>query len=349
MSGGWRKCTSSIILVTQINKRSEKMKIEQNKNLKSFNSWKVGGEAEFFCQACGLNDLLECLKWANQRGVKVSFLGSGTNVLISDKGVKGLVINCNKLKGLQHSESEGRLYIRAFSGTLKSEVMQVFVRYQLAPALFLCGLPGQVGGGVVMNAGWGQKKIPPTAGGEASDVPYTKASLAAEESQSVPREFKDIVDEISVVRPPGQTEKIKKNQIHWEYRKSKGWEPGIIFEVKMSWPLKPLPGFKERLKALAMRRALSQPLRSASCGSVFKNPKKGLGAGALIEKCGLKGFEVGGAEVSKKHANFILNTGAAQAEEIHRLIQRVQKKVKDQLGVWLEPEVRYLGQWPHLE
>ncbi len=325
------------------------MKIEKNKNLKSFNSWKVGGEAEFFCQPCGLNDLLSCLKWASQQRVKINLLGGGTNVLISDKGVRGLVININKLKDLEYSESGGRLRIRAFSGARKAEVMQVFVRYQLAPALFLCGLPGQMGGGVVMNAGWGQKGIPPAD--KTSGVSHTKTSSVAggEEDQNIPREFKDIVDEVCVISPSGQIKKITKNQIHWKYRKSEGWGPGVIFEVSVSWPLKSLPGFKDKLKALAMRRAFSQPLKSASCGSVFKNPHEGLGAGALIEKSGLKGLKVGGAEVSEKHANFIVNTGAAQAEDIHRLIQKVQQKVKKQFGVWLEPEVKYLGQWPHLE
>ena len=284
----------------------------------------MGGEAEFFCQPTNERELSESLKWAKTNSCAVCLLGDGTNVLISDAGVKGLVIHLKKLSGLKVVEREGRLCITALGGTPKAEVMQAFVRRRLEPALFLCGLPGLVAGGVVMNAG-----------------------LGADKSLSSCREFKDIVDGFSVMSLDGGKEWIPKAQVLWGYRGTKGWGEGVIFEVQMSWPLKPLEGFAGRLKTVALKRSQTQPLKSLSCGSVFKNPLQSQwgGAGALIEAAGLKGIYQGAACVSEKHANFIVNTAQARARDIHLLIQQVQEIVQDQYGVHLQPEVRYMGQW----
>lgn len=287
-------------------------------SLSGWNSWKVGGEADFFCQPENKKEIFYYLEWAGKQNVPVTFLGGGTNVLISDKGVEGLVIGLQKLNTFQEWKEGGRLHIRALAGVSKSKIMQVFLKHKLAPALFLCGLPGDVGGGVVMNAGVGQ-------------------SIS-------PKEFKDIVDGVTIIREDGEVS-LKNKEIKWEYRSSKGWEPGLIYEVDMSWPLEPLQNLPERLKQMALRRTQSQPLQSASCGSVFKNPLTGEKSGALIEQCGLKEYQVGQACVSEKHANFIINKGGATALDIHQLIQHVQKTVQDTHNILLEPEVKYLGRW----
>ena len=287
-------------------------------SLSGWNSWKVGGKADFFCQPENKEEILYYLEWAKKRNIPVNFLGGGTNVLISDKGVEGLVIGLQKLNTFQEWEEEGRLHIRALAGVSKSKIMQVFLKHKLAPALFLCGLPGDVGGGVVMNAGVGQNISP--------------------------KEFKDIVDWVTIIRENGEVF-LKNKKIQWEYRSSKGWEPGLIYEVSMSWPMEPLQDLPDRLKQMALRRTQSQPLQSASCGSVFKNPLTKEKSGALIEQCGLKGYQVGQACVSEKHANFIINRGGATALDIHQLIQHVQKTVQDKHNILLEPEVKYMGRW----
>lgn len=287
-------------------------------SLSGWNSWKVGGKADFFCQPENKEEIFYYLEWAKKQNVPVTFLGGGTNVLISDKGVEGLVIGLQKLNTFQEWKEGGRLYIRALAGVSKSKIMQVFLKHKLAPALFLCGLPGDVGGGVVMNAGVGQ-------------------SIS-------PKEFKDIVDWVTIIRENGEV-LLKNKEIKWEYRSSKGWEPGLIYEVGMSWPMEPLQDLPERLKRMALKRTQSQPLQSASCGSVFKNPLTGEKSGALIEECGLKGYRMGQACVSEKHANFITNNGGATALDIHQLIQHVQKTVQDEYNILLEPEVKYLGRW----
>ncbi len=287
-------------------------------SLSGLNSWKVGGKADFFCQPENKEEIFYYLQWARKQNRLVTFLGGGTNVLISDKGIEGLVIGLQKLKTFREWEEADRLHINALAGVSKSQIMQIFLKHKLAPALFLCGLPGDVGGGVVMNAGVGQ------------DI--------------FPKEFKDIVDWIRVIKED-KIVLIKKEEIKWEYRLSKGWGPGLIYEVGMSWPVEPLPDVQERLKNMALKRTQSQPLQSASCGSVFKNPLTGEKSGALIEQCGLKGYQIGQACISKKHANFIVNMGGATAIDIHQLIQYTRKTVQEKYNILLEPEVKYLGRW----
>ena len=294
------------------------LELHRDYPLSRINSWKVGGDADFFCQPENKEDTLSILEWAKKKNLPVHFLGRGTNVLISDRGVTGLVIGLQKLNTYKEWQEQGRLCISALTGVSKAQIMQVFLRHQLAPALFLCGLPGDVGGGVVMNAGVGQ------------DIS--------------PREFKDIVDWVKVIRN-NKVIFIKGKDIKWKYRFSAGWEPGLIYEVGMSWPIEPLLNLPLRLKDMALKRTKSQPLHSASCGSVFKNPLTGEKSGALIDRCGLKGYQIGQACVSKKHANFIVNMGGARAEDIHNLIQHIQQTVKSRYGILLEPEVKYMGRW----
>ena len=284
-----------------------------------WNSWQVGGAADFFYQPENYEDIFCSLRWAKEKNLPVTFLGGGTNILISDQGVAGLVMGLQKLNSHFIMEKAGRLYINALTGVSKAEVMQIFLKYKLSPALFLCGLPGNVGGGVVMNAGVSQ------------DI--------------FPREFGDIVDWVKVIQED-KTVLLQGKEIEWKYRSSGGWGPGLIYEVGMSWPMKPLSNLPLLLKEMALKRTQSQPLQSASCGSVFKNPSTGEKAGALIEQCGLKEHKVGQACVSGKHANFIVNRGGATAMDIHRLIQYVQKRVKQKFNILLEPEVKYIGRWP---
>ncbi len=303
--------------------------------LQELNSWKVGGRADFFGQPKNREEILHYLRWAKQKKLPVTFLGGGTNVLISDKGVEGLVVSLTQLSSFQEYKEDGRLRVRALAGFSKARLMQIFLRHKLAPALFLCGLPGDVGGGVVMNAGAGQNIFPK----EFKDiVDWLKVIKVGE------KEFTGKPDNNLICKQPAFTV-MRKDQIKWGYRFSEGWGPGLIYEVGMSWPLDPLPDLSARLKETALKRSASQPLQSASCGSVFKNPLTGEKAGALIEQCGLKGHQIGGAFVSKKHANFIVNTGDGSATDIHRLIQHVQKTVQQKRGVLLQPEVRFMGRW----
>ncbi len=293
--------------------------IQQNIDLKKWNTWKVGGSADFFCSPKNLEDILAIFKWTKEKSISITYLGEGSNVLISDEGIEGLVINCCQLNQIRHWKQKERLHIVAQAGVSKAKLLQIFLHHQLEPSLFLCGLPGNVAGGVVMNAGMGDLVSP--------------------------REFGEIVDWVTVVQQNGNVFVMNKEDIKWSYRESIGWQPSFIYEVGMSWPCKPVENLSKQFNAIALKRSRSQPLQLASCGSVFKNPSEKHKAGALIEQCGLKGHQIGEAQISKKHANFIVNLGGAKAMNIHELIQLAQKRVSNQFQISLTPEVKYMGRW----
>jgi len=294
------------------------MEIREKVLLKDWAWWKIGGPADFFCLPESLDDLREALRFARQRALPVTILGGGTNVLISDAGVEGLVLCMRKLNGVETREEGGRISLEALAGTPKFELTKIFMKRKLAPALFLCGLPGDVGGGVVMNAG------------------------VAEAIE--PREFCEIVDWFEVMDFSGDVRRWLRSEVSWEYRHSQGWQPGVVVRVGVSWPLTVEETIPLRVREATKNRLARQPLDLPSCGSTFKNPP-GFKAGALIEQVGLKGYTVGGAQVSPKHANFIVNTGGASAADVKQIIEHIQSVVKARFGVALETEVRVLGRW----
>ncbi len=295
------------------------MDIRENVMLKDFAWWKIGGPAEFFCLPNSVEHVQEAVEFAKVRGLAITVLGGGTNVLISDKGISGLVICMKQLTGTKISEDEGMIRVEALAGTAKSELTKIFLKRKLAPALFLCGLPGDVGGGIVMNAG------------------------VAEMIE--PREFVEITGWVDVLSlPQNQIRRLNRDQLQWRYRHSAGWEPGIIVRAQIVWPLKPDETIPRKVTEATKVRRGKQPLELPSCGSTFKNPSKS-SAGALIEQAGLKGYTIGGAQVSPKHANFIVNTGGATASDVDSIIRHVRGEVKRQFQVDLETEVRYLGHW----
>lgn len=304
------------------------MKIQEKVSLKDYAWWKIGGEADFFCLPESIQDLEKAVQFSKEKKVPLTILGGCTNVLISDEGVEGLVICMRKLSEVTFFEEDGRLHIECLAGTPKSELTKIFLKKKLAPALFLCGLPGDVGGGVVMNAGVGD--------------------------QMVPREFVELTDWIEIYDLQLDTvRRLNKEDIEWSYRSSRGWQPGIIVRVGLSWPLEVDDTIPTKVKEATKSRLQRQPLNLPSCGSTFKNPDQPVAgtdsvkmtAGALIDQAGLKGHRVGGAEVSSKHANFIVNIGGAKAEDVHSIIKHVQGEVERRFGIRLETEVRYLGRW----
>jgi UDP-N-acetylmuramate dehydrogenase len=220
-------------------------------------------------------------------------------------------------------EENGRLHLDCLAGTSKSELLKNFLKHKLEPALFLAGLPGDVGGGVVMNAGVSEG--------------------------FKPREFVEITDWVEVMRWSEakndlETVRLEAKDLQWSYRHCEGWRPGIIVRAGLSWPLEPSADILQRVKQANQTRLTKQPLDMPSCGSVFVNPP-GHASGRLIQESGLKGFTIGGAKVSEKHANFIVNFNQAKALDIHRVIEHVKKTVKDQKGIELRTEVVYIGDW----
>lgn len=297
------------------------MIIQENVQLAEYTSWMVGGNADFFCLPQTIDELKKALLWANDQNHPVTILGGGTNVLVSDRGVRGLTICLRRFSGHELDQRDGRLHITALAGTAKSELLKIFLKHKLAPALFLAGLPGDVGGGIVMNAGVAE--------------------------MLTPREFVEITDWVEVLRFENghfHFHRFDKHEIDWKYRHSFGWQPGIITRVGLSWELVPDADILEKVKQANRTRLQKQPLDMPSCGSTFINPE-GHKAAQLIDSCGLKGFTIGGAQVSLKHANFVVNLGEAKADDMWAVINHIKNEVLAKTGVKLKTEVVLVGDW----
>tara|TARA_B100000749_G_scaffold279661_1_gene273159 strand:+ start:144650 stop:145558 length:909 start_codon:yes stop_codon:yes gene_type:complete len=289
--------------------------LQTNVSLKEYNWWKVGGEAQFFVEPESPEQVIDCLKWAEANGHAYTVLGDGSNCLISDQGISGLTISTKKLNGiLREQEQDGQYLIECLAGTPKMQVMRLFLKKKLTPALFLSGLPGQVGGGIYMNAGVREKREP--------------------------REFCQIVKSFKVVDE--KTLSIKTyshSDIEWSYRKTSGWGPGIIVSCELGWENTPDPEVPKMVVEANKLRKSKQPLEFPSGGSTFKNPSTEQSAGLLIDQAGLKGFKVGDAQVSEKHANFIINLGQATAKDVWSVIKHVKEMVLKTSGIELQTEV----------
>lgn len=294
------------------------LKISKNVNLAEYTSWLVGGDAEYFCLPETLEYLIQAVNFAKENKLQTTILGSGSNVLISDHGVPGLTICLRRFSQLQSSIENNVLSVEATSGVAKSELLKLFLKHKISPALFMAGLPGDVGGGVVMNAGVAES--------------------------FVPREFMELVDWIEVLKPDLQIVRYRKQDLQIRYRHTDGWQPGIITKVGMHWIIDADMTILDKVREANKVRLSKQPLDMPSCGSVFKNPD-GHKAAQLIDRCGLKGFQIGDAQVSLKHANFIVNLNKAKAIDVWNVIQHVQKTVEITTGVRLTTEVVRLGKW----
>jgi UDP-N-acetylmuramate dehydrogenase len=306
--------------MTTTNKISDNLTVFGAYPLAPHTSWLVGGNADWAVLPKSVLEIREACMWAKKHNLPITILGGGTNVLVSDKGVAGLTILMKDFTGFTTaSYALGALRAEAWAGTPKAELLKVFIKHRLSPAVFLAGLPGDIGGGVVMNAGIGH------------DVQ--------------PKEFSQIIDWVEYIDLNNPTLKVirkEKEELDWQYRHSSGWQPGIITQVGIIWREEPNDDVLRAVQDGNKRRMATQPLQSPSCGSVFKNPVNRK-AGALIEACGLKGFTIGGAQVSDKHANFIINTGKATAADITAVREHVQKVVNEQTRIPLEVEYKFIG------
>ena len=297
------------------------IEIKENVKLAPYTSWLIGGSADYLCFPTHVDELKEAWLWALKQKLSVTFMGGGTNVLIADKGIRGLTISLRKFSSVQVLEEKNEIHIHCLSGTAKSEILKVFLKYQLPAALFLAGLPGDVGGGIVMNAGVSE--------------PF------------VPKEFGEIVHSFTVLRRLDNSfeeVEFQHSELNWQYRHCNGWQPGVIIKAKLKYSSNKDSEILKKVKEANRNRLSKQPLDMPSCGSVFINPP-GHRAAQLIQSCGLKGQRIGEAEVSQKHCNFIVNLGQATAQDTWHLMMKVQSTVFQQTGVQMQTEVVRLGDW----
>ena len=283
---------------------------EREVSMKNYTSFKVGGPAELFLSPEDAGQTAKLVRFCEKEESPVFVLGKGSNLLVSDRGIKGAVIYTGKQCGISLVDENT---VRAQSGASLAQLCTFALENSLSGLEFAYGIPGTVGGAVFMNAG--------AYGGE----------------------MKDVLLNSEYVSTDGTSGELDNEAMELSYRHS-AYENSNLVITAASVRLAPADQneIKSTMNDILARRKEKQPLEYPSAGSTFKRPE-GNFAGALIEQCGLKGVSVGGAQVSEKHAGFIINRGGATAADILSLIKHVQARVKAQTGVSLETEIRLIG------
>jgi len=279
-----------------------------NELLSKHTSWKVGGPADIFFIPKNRDDLSTFLKSNHTK--EITWLGNGTNVLVRDGGIRGVVISTKKSIDKISIETENSYRVEA--GASCMDLALFAEKNQLGPAAFFSGIPGSVGGALTMNAG------------------------------SFGHETWEFVESLEVIDEAGVIHHLDPKDFKFSYRTVEFPFPLWFVSCLMQFP-ESQTTTKSELKAIRNERLKTQPLSEDTCGSVFKNPKPEH-AGDLIDRAGLKGYKIGGCSISMKHANFIVNEGDATSANIEDLIKHVQSAVKTKFDVDLETEVRIIGE-----
>ncbi|HOA29035.1 MAG TPA: UDP-N-acetylmuramate dehydrogenase [Candidatus Cloacimonadota bacterium] len=279
-------------------------------------SFKIGGPAEAFACPSSIRDLAWLLRFCLEHEVPYMMLGKGSNLLVSDEGIRAVVISMERFTSITRDEN----YVSAFAGVSLRELCEYAQKEGLAGLEFACGIPGSVGGAVFMNAG--------AYGGEIKDVLYCSKCL---------------IPEAGKLQGDYPVKHLKAAEHGFGYRSSALQKQGMIaissvFKLIADDPQSIL----ERMQDLDRQRWDKQPMDLPSAGSVFKRPE-GHYTGKLVDDCGLRGYRIGDAMVSDKHCGFIVNVGAATAKEVMQVIRHVQDTVFLRYGVQLETEIRMIG------
>ena len=282
-----------------------------DEDMKKHTSFRIGGTADAFVSVTSALEIEKIICFCADTETPYMIMGNGSNILVSDKGIRGVVIHIGT--GMSKCRIEG-CDVYADAGILMSALSKKLLEANLTGFEFASGIPGTLGGGIFMNAG--------AYGGE----------------------LKDIIESVTFICPDGIIKTETAENLGFAYRRSMFTEGGYVI---LSCKLKLKEGNYEDIKAMMAdfnsRRTEKQPLNLPSAGSTFKRPE-GYFAGKLIQDAGLMGYSIGGAQVSEKHAGFVVNTGGASAADVTNLITHIQNTVNEKFGVWLEPEVRLAGE-----
>ena len=288
--------------------------VQQQVSLRDYTTWKVGGPARWLAEPASTNALEPLLRWAHGHGLPLRCIGAGSNLLVADAGLDGLTLCLRRLQGSQLDPTSG--CVEAQAGEPIPTLARKAARAGLAGLEWAVGIPGTVGGAVVMNAG--------AQGGCIADC----------------------LESVTLLDPrsPGQLLELPADTLDFAYRHSRlQQEPWIVLSARFRLqPGQDPVAVSQRTSANLHSRTSTQPYQQPSCGSVFRNPEPRK-AGQLIEALGLKGTRIGDAQVSPIHANFIVNLGQAKAADISALIELVQQRVLAAEGISLHTEVKRLG------
>lgn len=286
--------------------------IKVNEPLKRYTYTETGGNADFYLSPTNNEDVQAIVRYAKEKDIPVTYLGNGSNIIIREGGIRGIVISLLSLKHINVSDDA----IIAGSGAAIIDVSRAARDHVLTGLEFACGIPGSVGGAVYMNAG--------AYGGE----------------------IKDCIDYALCVNEEGDLIQFTNKELELDYRNSIVQKQHLVV-LEAAFTLEPgkLDEIQAKMDDLTERRESKQPLEYPSCGSVFQRPP-GHFAGKLIQDSDLQGYRVGGVEVSKKHAGFMVNVDNGTATDYEDLIHHVQKVVKEKFDVELHREVRIIGEHP---
>lgn len=292
--------------------------IKKNEPMSAHTTFRTGGSADLYIVPRNTKETAALIRYFKLNKLPYFVIGNGSNLLVSDKGYRGAVIDLGRNDGTEFTmlgyEWQGdKLIADVGAGCFLSAVGNIAANIGATGFEELTGIPGCIGGACIMNAG------------------------------AYGREMKDVVESVEIIDRDGNIRKLARDEIEFRYRGSSLMDDGcIVCRAEIGLSKGNTEDIKAKCEELFNKRKESQPLEYPSAGSTFKRPE-GYFAGKLISDAGLKGYKVGGAEVSEKHAGFVINKDHATSEDIYKLIQDVKAKILDKDGVELEPEVRFLG------
>ena len=295
-------------IINEINNETASLCL-MNESLKKHTTYGIGGPADLMIFPKSKQDLIKVIEIINENKIQLTILGSGSNVLVSDNGIRGAVISLkNSLKQIEVDDN----ILYAECGTMLGKIVKHAVKNNLIGLENLNGVPGTLGGALIMNAGaWG---------GEISE---------------------NLVH-VEIMNSKNEIQKIQKKDLNFSYRQSSFNKDDILLSAKFNLQKADKDVIKENFIEAQSGRKKSQPLNKRSAGSLFKNPKNN-SAGKLLDEAGLKGFSFGDAKISEKHANFFINDGDASSRDMLMLIKKAHKEVKDKFNVNLSLEVKLMG------
>ena len=288
----------------------EKENVKFDESLKLHTTYKVGGTCKYFITPKDLEELINLVKYLKDKDIKYMILGNGSNTIFSSKEYDGVIINLTNLNSMKIEDN--KIFVEAGYQLIKLSMDAL--NNSLSGLEFAAGIPGNIGGAIFMNAG------------------------------AYKSDMSELVESVTFLDENLELQTLRKDELEFSYRKSIFQKRNCII---ISTVLNLIPGDKEEIKALMdkrkARRLESQPLEYPSAGSVFRNPSEDIFAGKLIEDLGLKGYKIGGAKISEKHANFIINDGDATGEDIKALIDYIKTKVKEKYNIDLHVEQRFIN------
>lgn len=287
-------------------------KIKKNEPMKDHTSFKIGGPAEFFIKVNSIEELKNILEFCKINKVFLTVIGNGSNLLVTDKGIKGIVIKL-ELKKIEIKNLEEKIEITVDSGVQLGLLAQKLLKEEISGFEELSGIPGTIGGAIIMNAGAHGK------------------------------EMKDIVTEVTTIDYNGNIHKFTNEESEFTYRHSRFLnEEYIILQAKLLLEKGNKEKIKEKMNEYAQYRKEKQPIEYPSAGSTFKRGEDFITA-KLIDEAGLKGYSIGDAQISEKHAGFIINKGNAKAQDVIDLVKYTTDKVYEKFGKKIELEIKILG------